>query len=445
MSALLVLAGKDLRLLVRDRLGFFFTFFFPLIYAIFFGVLFSGAASGPSAIGLLVVDEDNTPGSRRLIESLQSDRSFKVELVASRQAAAELVGRGARSAYLVIPPGFGAASERIFWGPPMRLELGLDPGKSMTGGLVQGLISYHAYQQMQRVFTDRQFLQRNARSARQSLQQADGLTGFQRAILDGLLANLELPGDPALFGDPTATTSQNGPSSSPEVQAAGQPGWQPVEIATTHVTRRAANRPSLPRSSFAICFPQAITWGVLACAATFAATLLLERTRGTLPRLTLAPLARWEILAGKALACFIATSGLMTILLTIARLAFGVGFNSVPLLAAGVLSISIAVVGLMMLLSVLGRSEWSVSGISWAIIIVMAMLGGGMLPLVFMPAWMQPLSSLSLVKWAVLAMEGAIWRGFSPLEMLLPCGILVGAGVAGFLIGASLFRISVQR
>ena len=33
MNAILALAIKDLRLLFRDKVGFFFTFFFPLLYA----------------------------------------------------------------------------------------------------------------------------------------------------------------------------------------------------------------------------------------------------------------------------------------------------------------------------------------------------------------------------------------------------------------------------
>ena len=56
-----------------------------------------------------------------------------------------------------------------------------------------------------------------------------------------------------------------------------------------------------------------------------------------------------------------------------------------------------------------------------------------------MPSWMQALSHVSPVKWAILAMEGAVWRGFSFNEMLLPCGILVGVGLLCFAIGVRAF------
>ncbi|HRP62893.1 MAG TPA: ABC transporter permease, partial [Phycisphaerales bacterium] len=95
-----------------------------------------------------------------------------------------------------------------------------------------------------------------------------------------------------------------------------------------------------------------------------------------------------------------------------------------------------------MLLSVLGKTEAAAGGIGWAVLLVMAMLGGGMVPLFLMPGWMQSISHISPVKWAVLALEGAIWRGFSPAEMLLPCAVLLGVGAGGFLLGSRLFRWS---
>jgi ABC-2 type transport system permease protein len=53
----------------------------------------------------------------------------------------------------------------------------------------------------------------------------------------------------------------------------------------------------------------------------------------------------------------------------------------------------------------------------------------------FMPDWMQTASNLSPIKWGILALEGAIWRGFSWTEMLLPCGILLAVGAVCFALG----------
>jgi len=57
-----------------------------------------------------------------------------------------------------------------------------------------------------------------------------------------------------------------------------------------------------------------------------------------------------------------------------------------------------------------------------------------------MPRWMATTGNFSPVKWAILAMEGALWRGFSLREMLLPCAILVAVGIVTFAIGVRTFR-----
>jgi ABC-2 type transport system permease protein len=93
----------------------------------------------------------------------------------------------------------------------------------------------------------------------------------------------------------------------------------------------------------------------------------------------------------------------------------------------------------MMLFSVIGRTESGVAGFSWGAFIPMSMVGGGMIPLVAMPAWMLTLSHFSPVKWGIVALEGAIWRGYGPGDMLLPCGVLLAVGGLGFAIGARIF------
>ena len=432
MRTIWTLAAKDLRLLLRDRVGFFFTFFFPLLYSIVFGLLLSGANKGESAMPVVVVNEDRTPASIEYVDSLRKTSALKIDEVPTLEAAANLVRRGERSAYVLIPPGFGEAAERLFWGEPMHLEIGVDPGKGMTSGMIEGLITAKAFERMQKLFGDPETMHSSATQSLEAVRSSDDLNIVQKTLLEGLLTSVQ--------GISTAFPAQNDDTGSTSQPNAGMSGWRPVEITTTKVTRSDSENPRRAISSFAICFPQGMIWGIMACAATFATSLLVERTRGTLPRLAAAPLARWQILAGKATACFTTTVGLMVVLMALGWGVFGVVPASVPLLVLAILSAAIGIVGFMMVLSVLGKTEQAVAGISWAVIIVMAMLGGGMLPLMFMPSWMQSVGSVSLVKWAILALEGALWRGFSPAEMALPCGVLITLGLVGFAIGAGVFR-----
>ncbi|MCP4570361.1 MAG: ABC transporter permease [FCB group bacterium] len=141
-------------------------------------------------------------------------------------------------------------------------------------------------------------------------------------------------------------------------------------------------------------------------------------------------------MAGKGLACFITCMGVSALLLIIGNLGFNVRLENFAQLGMAMAASAICFVGIMMLISVMGKTEQAVSGAGWAILLVMSMIGGGMIPLMFMPSWLLIISHFSPVKWGIYALEGAIWRGFTVSEMLLPTGILFGVGISLFLIGS---------
>jgi ABC-2 type transport system permease protein len=172
---------------------------------------------------------------------------------------------------------------------------------------------------------------------------------------------------------------------------------------------------------------------------TFGIGIISERTRGTMVRLQMSPLTRTHLLAGKALACFASILIVEGGLFAFGRACFHVRPASWPLLVLAGLSTAVAFVGIMMFTSTLGKNEQAAAGAGWAVMMPLSMFGGGMVPLMFMPGWMAAASNLSPVKWAILAMEGAIWRGFSLHEMLLPCALLIAIGVACFCVGIRTF------
>jgi len=368
MGKIAALALKDLRLLLRDKAGFFFTFFFPLIIAVLFGTIFSGG-DHTSAIPIILLDEDGSPASRAFADTLAAAPELKVR-AATRQEALESVRRGKVVAYVALKPGFGEASGRIFGGAPPAVELGADPARQADAGMIEGLLIKYASKRLQDLFANTE------------------VRSFEPISIDK------------------------------------------VDVAVMRIW---------PTSAYAITFPQGIIWGFIGVTAAFGISIVTERVRGTLLRLQVASITRWQILAGKALACFIAAVSVSTGLLALAYFAFGVHPGSWPLLALAVISSVLSFVGLMMLLSVLGKTEEASSGIGWAVLLVFSMIGGGMIPYFFMPSWMSKVSHFSPVKWSVMAMEGAIWRHYSLAEMLLPCGILVGTGVVFFAIGVRAF------
>lgn len=422
MRILLAMIGKDLTLLVRDRMGAIFTFIFPLVMAVFFGTMFSGGSGSESrALRIAVVDEDSTSASRAFVDTLAAAVEFDVQR-AGREEAREAVRLGRRVAYVVVPKGFGAAQQRLFYGDPPELEIGLDPSRKAEGGMIQGLLTKHLTRPMQELFSDRRRMQGWTRESRAALDTAAGLDPGRRQSIQRFMGDLDR------F---TATVED---SASGRDSAAG--GWQPGRFRTADVARVRRG----PRNAFDVSFPQGVIWAILSTSFGFALSLVLERTRGTLMRLRVAPIHRRTILLGKAGGCFLTILMVSSVLLAIGALVFKVRPSSWPLLAAAVLSSAIAFVGIMMVISVMGRSQRGVSGLGWAAMMAMSMTGGGMIPLFAMPSWMQSASQASPVRWAIIAIEGAIWRDFTAQQMLLPCAVLVAIGLVGFVVGVRVFR-----
>jgi ABC-2 type transport system permease protein len=419
MRAILALAQKDLLILVRTRTGVFFTFIWPLLVAIFFGLIFSGSNTGSAKIPVVVVDEDGTAGSRAFITHLQEGGNLDI-IQKNRDEATALVKHGKRTAAVVFPKGFGTASEHLFYGDPPKLEILIDPSRKAETGMIEGLLLKQAAENMQHRLSDRtayKNMVNNALGAVRQLPDGDAT----KPALNRFLSEL----DQFVDANPVDKTGRN-----------GMANWQPLEVATKDTSVEQQG----PRNSFDITFPQGILWGIIGCCMTFGIGIVSERTHGTMVRLQMSPLSRAHLLVGKALACFAGILGVEAGLFAFGRIFFHVRPASWVLLVLAGLSTAIAFVGIMMLTSTLGKTEQAAAGAGWAVMMPLSMFGGGMVPLMFMPGWMANVSNFSPVKWALLAMEGAIWRGFSLREMLFPCALLVGIGIACFAIGVRTFR-----
>ena len=412
MSKTIALALKDLRLLPRVKAGLFFTFVWPVVVTVLFGFAFGGPPEGEtSKVRVSVVDEDGTDGSRAFLKTIEA--SFELSPM-TRPDAEDAVRRGQRAAFLVLKPGFGAASERLFYGRPKEIELGVDPARRAEAGMIEGLLMKHASEGMQKMLADPAASTRMVDKALADLQQ-DPAAGGAAAPVQRFLGELK-----SFVNTPEARGS-SGP---------GGGEWSPLKLTPVAVARERRG----PENAFDITFPQGVIWGLIGCVMTFGLSLVSERTHGTLVRLRMAPLSRAQILGGKALACFVSILIVETLVFGVAT-AFGVRAHSFPLLVMAGLSAAACFVGFMMLIASLGKTEQSASGAAWAILMPMSMFGGGMLPQFVMPPWMQAIGVVSPIRWAILALEGAVWRQFTFVEMLTPCLILVTVGAACFALG----------
>jgi ABC-2 type transport system permease protein len=447
MTTILALAIKDLRLLWRDKTACFFIFVFPLIFAVFFGSIFSNSSSGgASKISVALVDEDATPASKAFAQTLRGASELNVRDVATRGEAESLVLRSRASAYIALPAGFGAASEGVFLGRAAKIEVGIDPSRRFESAMLQGVMQRYAFTLMFAGLSDPGVARERLRPLRAILGatgpdgQPGGLPGFAApAGLAELLEQVDtfLGGVNQTQGGGDGRESSGASGAQPATPAATAPNFQPVSVETRDVVPPRVG----PTNAFAVSFPQGIMWGVIGCTMGFAGSLLEERRGGTLARLLCSPLSRAGVLLGKSAACMLTTMGVCLGLLLLGLAPpFRISVANLPMLALGVACVGVGFTGLMMFVACVSRSEQGSRGIGWGVMMVLAMIGGGTIPLLFMPEWLQRLSIISPFRWAVQAIEGGLWRGWGISEMALPCGVLLAIGATGFALGLARFR-----
>lgn len=423
MRASLVLALKDLRLLSRDRAAAFFTFVFPLAIALFFGYVFSGTTAEPMRVAAFV--ESASPAADTLVRALSEDGAFVLNRVESREDGERLVRSGTAAALVVVPSSYAAGVDGMLTGAGPHLGLVVDPSRRAEGSMLVGKVHEVGFRT---VFSS----------------MADPAQ-FGRAIdrMEASLKDSEFPASDKLairvaLGRARSMAAQSSKDAG-TAGASGMSGWKPVSVDVTEL----AMRPGIPANSFAISFTQGVAWALFGAVLAFGSGIAEERQRGTLVRLRVSPMSPNGILMGKALACFLTCMATEWLLVF-----FGIAFFHVAISSWLAMAVVIAVTafgfsGLMMLLAAGFRTEGGAQGAGRAVLLVLAMVGGGTVPLVFMPPFLRAASNISPFKWAVMAAEGATWRNWGPDELWMPLVVLAAIGAIGLTAGTALVRRSI--
>jgi ABC-type Na+ efflux pump permease subunit len=169
-----------------------------------------------------------------------------------------------------------------------------------------------------------------------------------------------------------------------------------------------------------------------------------ERRQGTLKRLRVSPLARGQILLGKLLPCFALSLGQGILLLICGRLVFGMRWGpaswslgeQVLWLLPVVVATSLAATGMAMIVAALARTEVQVALYGAVPVLVLALIGGCVLPREMMPENTQWFTLVTPQGWALEAYRELLAAdpNYVPnLRLVLEsCGILAAFG-AGFI------------
>jgi ABC-2 type transport system permease protein len=104
------------------------------------------------------------------------------------------------------------------------------------------------------------------------------------------------------------------------------------------------------------------------------------------------------------------------------------------------LALALAANGLGLLVAALGKTEAQVGGWSVLLAIILAALGGMMVPSYIMPGAMKTLSLFTPHAWALAGYHDVMMRGLGLREVLLETGVLLGFAGVFFILAFWRFR-----
>ena len=167
-------------------------------------------------------------------------------------------------------------------------------------------------------------------------------------------------------------------------------------------------------------------------------SILLEDTRGTLPRLMTTPTSTAEIILGKMGGTFLTGLLQFMILMVASYFIFGISWgNSIPALMTMIVLTVFAASGLGALLTSFAKNETQVNIISSAVALTFGALGGSFFPAANFTGVIDTISKLTLNRWAmdgliILLVEGGGFADIVPQASVLAVVGLVTFGLALF-------------
>ena len=168
-----------------------------------------------------------------------------------------------------------------------------------------------------------------------------------------------------------------------------------------------------------------------------------ERESGAFVRLRMAPVSRFEILAGKLTARFIVGAAQLAILLVFGHLVFGVSLGPSPIAFVLVtLSIAFAMTGFSLLTACLARTREQIIPLGLTVVMLVCALGGCWWPLFMEPPWLRTFAYATPTGWAMEGLNELILRERGLPAVASTIGILMAYGAACLAAGVRFYRLS---
>ena len=383
MRAVRAITGVELRRFARDRSNIFFVLIFPLLLVLIIGLQFGGGGAG----GRLAVSGENGELHEQLADAL-TDAGVEIEGVDPDTMRSQ-VARGRVDAGLLIDAGAEAAFAA---GEDADVELvvGTQGGSQLTA---------------QRVTT------------------AAAAVSLSHSQVAALVEN---------GADPTEAEEALAASDVP-----------PVTVAVTDVGGLAQAFAGVGQfdtgaSSMLLLF-------VFLTSLAGSATLIQSRKYGIQGRIVGAPVSAAQALVGQALGRWVIATSQGAYIMVATAVLFDVDWGNLALSLTVLFFFSAVAAGAAMIVGSLIDHDGAASGVGVGAGLVLAALGGCMLPLELFPDTLHTIAHVTPHAWGYEAFAEVQRRDGSLLDIAPHLGVLAGMAAVLLVIGSVTLRRSVAR
>ena len=384
--------------LVRDRGALAMAFVLPPTIFVIFAAIFSGTSGDGLRLQIVYGATVADPTTARFETAIRAETSLRVRpsTYGSEAALAAEVAAGRADAGLLVRGDLAST------GGAAPIMVMVDPGKQMAGPILAGLV--------QRILATGMADVGVARTAPAIENIVGGFTTQQQARLGATLK--------AIAANPTGETGDRGLVEQTKV---GNPG-----AAGATVTYYAG--------AVAILF-------LLFSAMQGAASLIEERSSGSVDRLAVGPAGTDVVVAGKFL--FLTLQGILQVGLIFAVAALAYHVEVLPQILPWAITTALsaaAAAGLGLAVASACSTKQQAQTISTFLVLVFSAIGGSMVPRFLMPPWLQDIGWFTPNAWAIEAYHGVLWRGETLGDLTGSFLPLAGLGIAGLLAALQISR-----
>ncbi len=412
--------------LVRDRMAMLLTFALPCVMFTVFAIIFGSGSAGveKGKLKVIVLDQDGTPSSGRLLDSLKAMNNLEVTLMehtitgnsmsesqpaatttgsgevfsdAMKQAATSVRG-GKASAAVILPQGLEASMAEFGQSDRPSIKLLYDPANPLAEQMLAGVLQASAFTSSPGVLMEKGLDQFRTMGGPFSPLQEVAAGAFKTLLSNDPNADqAEAGNSPGLkgFSMTDGIVRIESHSARDVVQA--------DETGTSNIT--SAKMISYYAAGISVMFVMFSMSGA-------ASSLLEHEERGTLERLLSGRMTIIHLL----LSHWIFYVGLgvvqISLMFVFASVVFGLDLWHVETLAgAGIMALvsSMASAAFVMMIATLCKSRKQLEGLSSIVILIMSAIGGSMMPRFIMPEFILKLSSIAFNAWAMDGFLKVFW------------------------------------